>query len=128
MPHKPIADCHPPLSVNDGHPRMHTIPRTDTDDPARAAVIDRFCHCHPVTQELIRCDALRREIVDLAEEYYRVNRAWLMAQLRAWELAGTSSADLTRRKGMAVDLGAVRDEILRKLRDKCRALGMRSQK
>ncbi len=121
---RPIEDCHPPLSDAAERLLRHmTIPRTDSDDPARAALVDRLCYCHPVTEQ-----DLRREIVDLAAEYLRVSRAWLMAQLQAWELAGTSSAGLMARNGMATGLRQQMDEILRKLRDKCRALGMRNQK
>jgi len=119
----PIEHWYPPLSDAVERPLRHTpIPRTDTDDPARVAVVDRLCHCHPVTEQ-----AARREIVDLAAEYHRVDQAWLMAQLRAWELAEDSTGRMAR-NSMASTLGARRDEILRKLRDKCRALGMRTKK
>lgn len=123
MTKTPIENCHPPLS-DSGHQRLghRFIPRTD-DDPARAEAVNHLCHCHPVTEQ-----ALRREIVDLAAEYYRVDRAWLTAQLQAWELEYTASAGLMARNGMAAGLASRENEILRKLRDKCRALGMRSQK
>jgi len=123
----PIENCRPPLT-DSGHQRLghRLVPRTSDDDPARVAVIDRLCH--PITQQVIRDEALRREIVLLTDEYRQVDGAWLMAQLQAWELECTSSADLTRRRGIAVVLENRKAEILRKLRDKSHALGTRMRK
>lgn len=119
---KRIEDQHAPpteISANQARPtRRLNINRDQSDDPARAQVVDRFCHCHPQARDV------KREMNDLAVEYTTLTRAWLAVQCEVWrrEWTGCLGSELTKHQTCANNLLAKKAEVLRKIRDRAHML------